>query len=152
MQNIEIINQSRIPRRFQTSQTSQDDMQLEAMFEQQQQERQWLASSITKQRRQEGQEIDWERLSDNASEERIGWSFLQDVQNKFSVDGKWWLLRRISQERALQEEWFNENMDEHNHPYRIEAVVEYQRRVEAFQEKILLIMHMVGDSQPEPAS
>ena len=40
--------------------------------------------------------IDWERLSDNASEERIGWSFLKDIQNKFSVEGQWWLLRRIS--------------------------------------------------------
>ena len=51
------IDQSPIPRRFQASQTSQDDMQLETMFEQQQRERQWLASSITKQHRQEGQEI-----------------------------------------------------------------------------------------------
>jgi hypothetical protein len=95
--------------------------------------------------------IDWERLSDNASEERIGWSFLKDVQNKFSVDGKWWLLKRISQERALQEEWFDANMDEHGHPYQMEAVVEYQQKVEAFQEKLLLICHMVG-GQPARAT
>jgi hypothetical protein len=49
--------------------------------------------------------IDWERLSDNASEDRIGWSFLKDIQNKFSADGQWWLLKRVSQEKALQEEW-----------------------------------------------
>jgi hypothetical protein len=76
---------------------------------------------------------------------------LKDVQNKFSVDRKWWLLRRISQERALQEEWFDENIEEHNYLYRIEAVVEYQCRVEAFQEKILLIMYIVG-GQPARAS
>jgi len=38
-------------------QTSQDEIEMQALFEQQQRERQWLASSITKQRRQEGQEI-----------------------------------------------------------------------------------------------
>ena len=52
--------------------------------------------------------IDWERLSDIPSEERIGWSFLKDVQNKFAVDGKWWLLKRVSQEPRLQGEWIKE--------------------------------------------
>jgi hypothetical protein len=61
------------------------------------------------------------------------------------------LLRRISQERTLQEEWFDKNIEEHDYLYRIEAVVEYQYRVEAFQEKILLIMYMVG-GQPARAS
>jgi hypothetical protein len=49
--------------------------------------------------------IDWERLSDNASEERIGWSFLKDIQNKFSVDGQWWLLKRVSQEHCRKSGW-----------------------------------------------
>src|SRR5271170_4324576 len=62
--------------------------------------------------------IDWERLNDNASEEKVGWSFLKDGQNKFAVDGKWWLLKRISQEPRLQQEWFQEDGGEHNHPYR----------------------------------
>lgn len=95
--------------------------------------------------------IDWEKLSDNASEEKIGWSFLNDIQNKFSVDGKWWLLKRVSQERELQEEWFEGHRDDRDHPYRIEAVMEYQRKVEAFQEKLLLILHMVG-GQPARAT
>jgi superfamily II DNA helicase RecQ len=95
--------------------------------------------------------IDWERLSDNASEEKIGWSFLKDVQNKFSVDGQWWLLKRISHEKPLQEEWFEAESDGHDHPYRLEAVLDYQRKVEAFQEKLLLIMHMVG-GQPARAT
>jgi len=45
--------------------------------------------------------IDWERLSDNPSEEKVGWSFLKDIQNKFAVDGKWWLLKRVSYEERL---------------------------------------------------
>ena len=48
------INQSPIPGRFQTS---QDEMEMQTMFEQQQRERQWLASNVTRQRREEGQEI-----------------------------------------------------------------------------------------------
>jgi hypothetical protein len=45
--------------------------------------------------------IDWERLSDNSNKEKVGWSFLKDVQNKFVVDGKWWLLKRISHKPQL---------------------------------------------------
>ena len=45
--------------------------------------------------------IDWKRLVDNLSKETIGWSFLKDVQNKFAVDRKWWLLKRISHEPRL---------------------------------------------------
>ena len=95
--------------------------------------------------------IDWERLSDNASEEKVGWSFLKDVQNKFAVDGKWWLLKRISHEPRLQGEWLQDDIDGQNHPYRMETVMEYQQKVEQFQEKLLLIMHMVG-GQPARAT
>ena len=95
--------------------------------------------------------IDWDRLNDNASEEKVGWSFLKDVQNKFAVDGKWWLLKRISHEPHLQQEWFQEDGGEQDHPYRAEAVMEYQQKVEQFQEKLLLIMHLVG-GQPARAT
>ena len=61
------------------------------------------------------------------------------------------MLKRVSQERELKEEWFDKNIDEHDHPYQVEAVVEYQRKVEAFQEKILLILHIVG-GQPARAT
>jgi len=95
--------------------------------------------------------IDWERLSDIPSEERIGWSFLKDVQNKFAVDGKWWLLKRVSQEPRLQGEWIKEEIEGQDHPFQPEAVQEYQQKVEQFQEKLLLIMHMVG-GQPARAT
>jgi hypothetical protein len=32
--------------------------------------------------------INWDRLQDNVSEEKVGWLFLKDIQNKFVVDGK----------------------------------------------------------------
>jgi hypothetical protein len=47
------INQSPIPGRFQVS----EDEPMQAMFEKQQRERQWLVSKVTRQRREEGQEI-----------------------------------------------------------------------------------------------
>ena len=70
--------------------------------------------------------IDWERLSDNASEEKVGWLFLKDVQNKFVVDGKWWLLKWITHEEWLQQEWFEEEREENDHLYQMEAIMEYQ--------------------------
>ena len=56
------INQSPIPGRnlqeeVQEMQEIQEDIQMEAMFEKQQRERQWLASQVTKEHRKEGQEI-----------------------------------------------------------------------------------------------
>jgi hypothetical protein len=58
------------------------------------------------------------------------WSFLKDVHNKFAVDGKWWLLKRIRHEPRLQREWVEDV--EGDHPYRMEAVMEYQQKVEQF--------------------
>jgi hypothetical protein len=48
--------------------------------------------------------IDWDRLQDNASEEKVRWLFLKDIQNKFTVDRKWWLLKQISYEKWLKRE------------------------------------------------
>ena len=95
--------------------------------------------------------IDWERLSNNPGEEKVRWSFLKDIQNKFAVDGKWWLLKRISHEERLQKEWFKEETEGQDHPYQAEAVMECQQKVEQFQEKLLLIMHMVR-GQPTQAT
>jgi hypothetical protein len=59
------INQSPIPRRFHLQEDLPDDLQnktqgdtqMEAVFEKQQRDRQWLASQVTKQHQEEGQEI-----------------------------------------------------------------------------------------------
>jgi len=39
--------------------------------------------------------IDW-------AESKVGWSFLDDIQNRFSVDGTWWLFQRILREPTLK--------------------------------------------------
>jgi hypothetical protein len=59
------------------------------------------------------------------------------------VDRKWWLLKRVSHKPQLQREWFKEETKGHEHPYQPEAVMEYQQKVKQFQEKLLLILHIV---------
>lgn len=36
--------------------------------------------------------INWPVLQDNIAETAIGWLFLDDIQNQFSVNGSWWLF------------------------------------------------------------
>ena len=52
--------------------------------------------------------IDQNKLSNNPSEEKVKWLFLKDVQNKFVVEGKQWLLKRISYKPQLQREQFKD--------------------------------------------
>jgi Orsellinic acid/F9775 biosynthesis cluster protein D len=75
--------------------------------------------------------IDWAKLSDDPSEERVGWSFLMDAHNQLGVDGKWWLLKRVSHEAKLTQEWIREEGNR-DHPYRLETAAIYQQKVEAF--------------------
>jgi superfamily II DNA helicase RecQ len=95
--------------------------------------------------------IDWSKLHDNAGEEKVGWSFLQDTRNALPVEGRWWLLRRVAQESMLQQQWIRKDTREHDSPYRMEAITEYHGRIEEFQEKLLMIMHIIG-GQPARAS
>ena len=49
--------------------------------------------------------IDWGRLVDNAAEQKIGWSFMEDPRNKHATsveDPKRWLGRRLGEEKALR--------------------------------------------------
>ncbi len=39
--------------------------------------------------------IDWENTVDQPSETKVGWSFLDDKQNKFTIHKEWWLFERI---------------------------------------------------------
>lgn len=88
------------------------------------------------------------RLEDDCSEEKVGWSFLDDPRNRWSVDGKQWLLGRICQEATLRERWERPGAREDENPYRAEAVRAYQHQIERFQEKLLMLFHMVGGQPP----
>ena len=56
--------------------------------------------------------IDWDTMVDNPSENRVGWSFLDDERSRFEVDGKWWLYQRMFTEQKVRERFIDEASDE----------------------------------------
>jgi RecQ family ATP-dependent DNA helicase len=85
--------------------------------------------------------IHWDTLVDQPSETRMGWSFLDDKRNQFTVDGQWWLYKRMYKEPQLKERFID--------PLgrvRRKAVAEYQRSVERFQEVLFALKMLL--SQP----
>jgi len=89
-----------------------------------------------------------EKLEDDCSEDKVGWSFLDDPRNQWSVDGKQWLLNRVCQEEGLRKVWERKGAKDDEDPYQTEAVRAYQKVIERFQEKILMIFHIVGGQPP----
>ena len=100
-------------------------------------------------------QIKWEQLWDNPAEPAIGWSFLKDIRNRFTVDGvegSKWLARRVIDEEALQKQMMQPQMHP-NQPmkWRKKAIRTYQREMEAFEEELLILMHCTG-GQPARAT
>jgi superfamily II DNA helicase RecQ len=89
-----------------------------------------------------------DKLEDDCSEDKVGWSFLDDPRNQWSVNGKRWLLDRICREGVLKDEWERVGAKDNENPYRTEAVRGYQQLIEQFQEKMLMIFHIVGGQPP----
>jgi superfamily II DNA helicase RecQ len=89
-----------------------------------------------------------EKLEDDCSEDQVGWSFLDDPRNQWSVDGRRWLLDRVCTEAGLKETWERKGAKGDEVPYRTEAVRAYQQLIERFQEKMLMIFHIVGGQPP----
>jgi superfamily II DNA helicase RecQ len=89
--------------------------------------------------------IHWDRMVDQPSETRVGWSFLDDKRNQFAVCKQWWLFERMHREEQLREQF----MDAAGKLKR-EAGAAYQRHVERFQELLWGLMHLCG-GQPARA-
>jgi RecQ family ATP-dependent DNA helicase len=89
--------------------------------------------------------IHWDRMVDQPSETRVGWSFLDDERNQFAACKQWWLYERVYKEEPLREQF----MDSAGKLKR-EAVAAYQRHVERFQELLWGLMHLCG-GQPARA-
>jgi hypothetical protein len=54
--------------------------------------------------------IDWGRLVDNAAEQQVGWSFMEDPRNKHATsveEPKRWLGQRLQDEKAIQEQFID---------------------------------------------
>jgi RecQ family ATP-dependent DNA helicase len=87
--------------------------------------------------------IEWAGIEDDHSEERIGYSFLQDARNAWVIKGKDWVLRRIIESRQKREEWMSSGTDGTS-PYNVRAVRAYGQMVEKFRELLWMLMHMVA--------
>jgi RecQ family ATP-dependent DNA helicase len=88
--------------------------------------------------------IHWDRMVDQPSETRVGWSFLDDERNQFAACKQWWLYERMYKEEELREQFMDAGT------LKREAVAAYQRYVERFQELLWVLMHLCG-GQPARA-
>jgi superfamily II DNA helicase RecQ len=90
--------------------------------------------------------IDWAGMTDNFTEQRVGWSFLQDSRNRFDIEGvsgRKWLARRVMSEPALIERFTTRGAGPQVE-WKKGAIEKYQRAMERFQEKLLVLMHFCG--------
>ncbi len=82
-------------------------------------------------------------LRDNIAKRRVGWSFLDDVRNPFSVDGLQWLFKRIFQDRRLKKLFVQ---SEEPIQWRREAIEKFEQHLVNAQERLLFICHFTGGS------
>jgi superfamily II DNA helicase RecQ len=88
--------------------------------------------------------IDWDNMVDNPTENRVGWSFLDDERNRFEVDGKWWLYKRMFTEQRVRQRFTIEPSEGGRPVIRKEIAAQYQRHVEQFLVLLLLLFHLCG--------
>jgi len=89
--------------------------------------------------------IHWDRMVDQPSETRVGWSFLDDERNQFAACKQWWLYERMYKEEQLREQFIDSAGK-----LKREAVAAYQRYRERFMELLWALMHLCG-GQPARA-
>ena len=85
--------------------------------------------------------IDWSALRDNMAERKVGWSFLDDIRNSFSVDGPWWLFKRMFKEPGLKQRFVR---GEEPVQWRQAAMEQFEQHLVHVQEGILVCCHMSG--------
>ena len=85
--------------------------------------------------------IHWDKMVDQPSETRVGWSFLDDERNQFAACKQWWLYERMYKEQKLREQFIDQSGK-----LKKKAVAAYQRHVERFQELLFALKMLL--SQP----
>ncbi|KAK3933608.1 P-loop containing nucleoside triphosphate hydrolase protein [Diplogelasinospora grovesii] len=93
--------------------------------------------------------IPWTKIEDDYSEDRIGYSFLKDERNGWVSQGTGWVMQQMIRQPAKQAEWLCSDRTSAN-PFKPGAVRRYEQLFEAFRERLLMVMHMVG-GQPARA-
>jgi superfamily II DNA helicase RecQ len=92
--------------------------------------------------------INWDTMADNPSENRVGWSFLDDERSRFEVDGQWWLYERMFTEQRVRERFIDTATDAATEEGRCrihkDVADQYQRSIDRFRELLLLGFHLCG--------
>ncbi|OAK93354.1 hypothetical protein IQ06DRAFT_200927, partial [Phaeosphaeriaceae sp. SRC1lsM3a] len=101
--------------------------------------------------------IDWGKLVDNAAEQQVGWSFMEDPRNKNAtsvVDPKQWLAQRLQNEKAIRNQFINVEATRAALA-RGGGVVWAENRVQAYgqamkgaRQELAPLVHMTGGGPP----
>jgi hypothetical protein len=84
------------------------------------------------------------QLSDNPAITCPGWNFLQDPRNKKALGGgDLWLLKRVLEEKRLQEQFCTLEVDERV-TWNASSLNKYKGKVNKFLEVLLLLIHITG--------
>ncbi|KAM6523080.1 hypothetical protein FSOLCH5_003699 [Fusarium solani] len=95
--------------------------------------------------------IPWSSVEDDHSEDRIGYSFLDDDRNgEWLQAGKNWVMRRIGESQAQRKSWFDRKRED-GKPFHNRAVQSYGQTINQFMERLFMLMHMVA-GQPARAT
>jgi hypothetical protein len=87
--------------------------------------------------------VPWKSIRDNPTNKQPGWNFLQDQRTKMPVDGQTWLFNHIGQNHAIRQQFLRVGSQSGVNQ---EGMRAYMAQVVNFQEKLLILMHITGES------
>jgi hypothetical protein len=85
--------------------------------------------------------VPWESLRDNPTNKRLGWNFLKDYRTRMPVDGEQWLFQRVGQDAAIRDRFMKRGTCSGINTQEVERYID---QVIAFQEKLIVLMHITG--------
>lgn len=89
-------------------------------------------------------EVPWfnlRSLVDDPSEAAPGWNFVKHPKNTMLHNKERWILNRILKDSELRREFFE---NQSRAQWRLQAVAQYLQLVDAFLQRLLLLMHITG--------
>jgi hypothetical protein len=100
----------------------------------------------TEHREELGIEFWMHRIVDNPTENARDWSFLQHPQNSNGTlpCRENWLLERVLENKWLQEEFICSKSSAEQVQWRQKAVKDYKKQLDAFLERLLLLVHLTS--------
>jgi hypothetical protein len=87
--------------------------------------------------------IPWDRLEDDNSEDKVGYSFVEDSRNTWLEQGKGWVFTRLVECQKLRKEWISTD-EKQRHPYKKKALQQYSKWLERFRELLWFLMHLLS--------